>query len=54
MDSFINVIVTFVLLTIVYKYFENRSYGVVLQKSDVDNKDYLVRNLPDKQEAVTL
>lgn len=51
MDSFINVIVTFVLLTVIYKYFENRSYGVVLQKSDVDNKDYLVRNLPDKQEA---
>ena len=51
MDSFINVIVTFVLLTVIYKYFENRSYGVVLQKSDVDDKEYLVRNLPDRQQA---
>ena len=51
MDSFINVIVTFVLLTIIYKYFENRSYGVILQKSDVDNNEYLVRNLPDRQQA---
>ena len=51
MDSFINVIVTFVLLTVIYKYFENRSYGVVLQKSDVDDNEYLVRNLPDRQQA---
>ena len=51
MDSFINVIVTFVLLTVIYKYFENRSYGVVLQKSDVDDNEYLVRNLPDRQKA---
>ena len=51
MDSFINVIVTFVLLTVIYKYFENRSYGVVLQKSNVDDKEYLVRNLPDRQQA---
>jgi hypothetical protein len=51
MDSFINVIVTFVLLTIIYKYFENKSYGVILQKSDVTDKEYLVRNLPDRQQA---
>ena len=52
MDSFINVIVTFVLLTVIYKYFENRSYGVVLQKSDVDDNEYLVRNLPDRQKLI--
>lgn len=51
MDSFINVIITFVLLTVIYKYFENRSYDVVMHKSNIDNKDYLVRNLPDKQKA---
>ena len=51
MDSFINVIITFVLLTVIYKYFENRSYDVVMHKSKIDNKDYLVRNLPDKQKA---
>lgn len=51
MDSFINVIITFVLLTVIYKYFENKSYDVVMHKSNIDNKDYLVRNLPDKQKA---
>jgi hypothetical protein len=51
MDSFINVIVSFVLLTIIYKYFENRSYGVVMQESTIDTKEYLVRNLPDRQKA---
>jgi len=51
MDSFINVIITFVLLTVIYKYFENRSYDVVMHKSNIDNKEYLVRNLPDKQKA---
>ena len=51
MDSFINMIITFVLLTVIYKYFETKSYDVVTQKSTVDNKDYLVRNTPDKQQA---
>lgn len=51
MDSFINMIITFVLLTVIYKYFETKSYDVVMQKSTVDNKDYLVRNTPDKQQA---
>lgn len=51
MDTFINGIVTFVLLTVIYKYFENRSHDVIMHKSTIDSKDYLVRNLPDKQKA---
>lgn len=50
-DSFINVVVTFVLLTVIYRYFETKSYDVVDQVSKINNKTYLVRNLPDKQQA---
>ena len=51
MDSFINVVVTFVLLTVIYRYFETKSYDVIMQLSTVDNNKYLVRNLPDKQKS---
>lgn len=35
-------------------YFESRSYEVIYVKSTIDQKEYLVRNLPDKQEASNL
>ena len=35
-------------------YLETRSYEVIYTKSKIDNKDYLVRNLKDKQEAADL
>jgi hypothetical protein len=51
MDSFINVVVSFVLLTVIYRYFETGSHDVVMHKSTIDNNEYLVRNLSDKQKA---
>ena len=35
MDSFINMIITFVLLTVIYKYFETKSYDVVTQNQQL-------------------
>ena len=35
-------------------YFESRSYDVTYVKSNVDNREYLVRNLSDKQMAADL
>ncbi len=53
-DSFIDFFVFIVLLMIIYMYLETRTYEVIYVKSAVDNKDYLVRNLSDKQEAADL
>ena len=39
---------------IIYKYFEQSTYDVVMVKSNINGKSYLVRNLPDKQEAADL
>jgi len=53
-DSFLDFFVFIVLLMIIYMYLETRTYEVLYVKSTVDNKDYLVRNLDDKQEAANL
>jgi hypothetical protein len=53
-DSFLDFFVFIVLLMIIYMYLETRTYEVLYVKSTVDNKDYLVRNLKDKQEAADL
>jgi hypothetical protein len=53
-DSFLDFFVFIVLLMIIYMYLETRSYEVLYVKSTVDNKEYLVRNLDDKQEAANL
>ena len=37
--------------TIFYIYLDNKSQDVTYVKSTTDNREYLVRNLPDKQEA---
>jgi hypothetical protein len=52
--SFLDFFVFLVLLMIIYMYLETRSYEVIYTKSTVDGKDYLVRNLKDKQEAADL
>lgn len=52
--SIIEVFISLGLLTAIYKYFENKNFDVVFVKSDIDNKDYLVRNLPDKQQAANI
>ena len=54
MEQFLNIFVTIILLSILYMYFESRSYDVTYVKSNVDNREYLVRNLSDKQMAADL
>jgi predicted metal-dependent hydrolase len=53
-DTFLNFFVFAVLLMILYMYLETRSYEVIYTKSKIDNKEYLVRNLKDKQKAADL
>ena len=54
MIEIVNGIIIITLIIIIYKYFEKSSYDVVMVKSESNGKDYLVRNLPDKQEASNL
>ena len=54
MEQFLNIFVTIILLSILYMYFESRSYDVTYVKSNIDNREYLVRNLSDKQMAADL
>jgi len=53
-DSFINFFVFVVLLVILYMYLETRSYEIIFTKSSYDGREYLVRNLPDKDKASNL
>ena len=53
-ESFLDFFVFIVLLMIIYMYLETRTYEVIYTKSTVDGKDYLVRNLSDKEEAANL
>jgi hypothetical protein len=53
-EGFLNFFVFAVLLMILYMYLETRTYEVIYTKSKIDNKDYLVRNLKDKQDAADL
>lgn len=54
MDNFIYIylIVIFILLT--YIYYQSSNGDLVKQKSQIDGNEYLVRNLPDKQNAADL
>ena len=55
MIEIVNGIIIITLIIIVYKYFERMSYDVIMQKSSINGKEYLVRNLPDsKQEAADM
>uniref|UniRef100_A0A6C0EYM8 Uncharacterized protein n=1 Tax=viral metagenome TaxID=1070528 RepID=A0A6C0EYM8_9ZZZZ len=54
MIEIVNGIIIVTLIIIIYKYFEKSSYDVVMVVSQVNGKKYLVRNLPDKQEAADL
>jgi predicted metal-dependent hydrolase len=54
MIEIVNGIIIISLIIIIYKYFEKQSYDVVMVKSETNGKQYLVRNLPDKQEASNL
>jgi len=54
MFDFISFFVIIVLVVIFYMYFESQSYDVLPVKSTIDNQEYIVRNLPDKEEAANL
>ena len=54
MIELVNAIIIISLIIIIYKYFEKHSYDVVMVKSEANGKQYLVRNLPDKQDAANL
>ena len=54
METFANYFLMIILIAIIYMYFESQSYEVVYVTSKVDGRRYLVRNLPDKEEAAKL
>ena len=54
MFNIVSCIITISLIIIIYKYFEQSSYDIVMVTSNINNKSYLVRNLPDKQDAADL
>jgi hypothetical protein len=54
MFDIVSTIIIISLIIIIYKYFEQSSYDVVMVQSSLNGKSYLVRNLPDKQEAADL
>lgn len=51
MNNFTTFFLVLVTITILYIYLETKSLGVVYVKSNMTKETYLVRNLPDKQEA---
>ena len=53
-EGFLNFFVFAVLLMILYMYLETRTYEVIYTKSKIDDREYLVRNLKDKQGAADL
>lgn len=54
MQDFMSFFLLLIVVTIFYIYLESKSVDVQYVKSTVDNREYLVRNLPDKQEASNL
>jgi predicted metal-dependent hydrolase len=54
MEDFVSFFLILIVITILYLYLESKSLDVKFVKSDVDNKTYLVRNLPDGEEAANL
>jgi hypothetical protein len=54
MFDIVSIIIIITLIVIIYKYFEQSTYDVVMVQSQINGKSYLVRNLPDKQEAADL
>jgi len=51
--NFIYLFIFFICLTILFKHMDNKSYDVIYVKAN-NNKDYLVRNLDDKDNAAIL
>ncbi len=53
-NNIVSFIIIISLIIIIYKYFEQSTYDIVMVKSNINNKSYLVRNLPDKQQSADL
>lgn len=54
MNTFVSSFSVIISLVILYVYLEGKSYEVKFVKSSINNKEYLVRNLPDRQQAADL
>lgn len=54
MQDFVSFFLLLTVITIFYVHLENKSLNVIYVKSNIDKKEYLVRNLPDKQQACEL
>lgn len=54
MDDFITLFIIGIIVLCIYIKYESKHSEVIFIKSNVDNKTYLVRNLPDKQQAANL
>ena len=54
MIELVNTIIIITLIIIIYKYFESQSYDIVMVKSNLNGKSYLVRNVENKHEAADL
>lgn len=52
--DFVIIFIIGVILLLAYKYLETNTYDVIFVKSKTSGKEYLVRNLPDKQAAADL
>lgn len=54
MKDFASFFFILIIITILYLYLETKSLDVKFVESEIDNRTYLVRNLPDKKEAANL
>ena len=54
MKDFMSFFLLLIVITIFYIYLETKSLGVIYVKSSLDNREYLVRNLPDKLQAANI
>ena len=54
MKDFVSFFLLLIIITIFYIYLETKSLDVIYVKSTLSDREYLVRNLPDKQKAADL
>ena len=54
MDDFASFLLILIFITILYIHLETKSLDVTFVKSSIDNNEYLVRNVSDKQEAANI
>lgn len=54
MEDFVSFFLILICITIFYIYLESKAIDVTYVKSSIDNHEYLVRNMPDKQQAADL